>query len=149
MGVKEPQPTFSSCFGQAFLLLHPTVYSRELVKKMVKHGSKAYLVNTGWIGGPYGVGKRIDLPATRAIINSILDGSIEDEEFEIMPVFNLQIPKILKGVESKFLNPRNSWPNPADWDNAAKSLAQKFIENFENFTDNEAGKKLVAAGPQL
>ena len=149
LGVKEPQPTFSSCFGQAFLLLHPTAYSRELVKKMVQNGSKAYLVNTGWIGGPYGVGKRIDLPATRAIINSILDGSIENAEFEIMPIFNLQIPKVLKGVESKFLNPRNSWPNPTDWDLAARDLAQKFIENFKNFTDNDAGKKLVAAGPQL
>lgn len=149
LGVKEPQPTFSSCFGQAFLLLHPTAYSRELVKKMEQNGSKAYLVNTGWIGGPFGIGKRIDLPATRTIINSILDGSIENAEFETMPIFNLQIPKTLKGVESKFLNPRNSWPNPTDWDLAARDLAQKFIENFENFTDNYAGKKLVAAGPQL
>jgi phosphoenolpyruvate carboxykinase (ATP) len=149
LGVKEPQPTFSSCFGQAFLLLHPTVYARELVKKMEQHKSIAYLVNTGWVGGAYGTGKRIDLPATRAIINSILDGSIEKAEFEVMPVFNLQIPKALKGVESKFLNPRNSWPNPADWDVAARDLGQKFVKNFENFTDNEAGKKLVAAGPKL
>ena len=149
LGVKEPQPTFSSCFGQAFLLLHPTVYSRELVKKMLQHGSKAYLVNTGWIGGSYGVGSRIDLPATRAIINSILDGSIENAEFETMPIFNLEIPKAIKGVDSKFLNPRNSWPNPAGWDAAAKDLAQRFIKNFENFTDNEAGKNLIKAGPQL
>ncbi len=148
-GVKEPQPTFSSCFGQAFLLLHPTVYARELVKKMQKHGSKAYLVNTGWIGGAYGIGKRIDLPATRAIINSILDDSIENAEFEVMPIFNLQIPKTLKGVESKFLNPRNSWPNPSDWDLAAQDLAKKFIANFENFTDNDAGRQLVASGPKL
>jgi phosphoenolpyruvate carboxykinase (ATP) len=149
VGIIEPQPTFSSCFGQAFLLLHPTVYARELVKKMELHGSQAYLVNTGWIGGAYGVGKRIDLPATRAIINSILDGSIENSEFETMPIFNLQIPKSLKGVDKKFLNPRNSWPKPEGWDVAARSLAQKFISNFENFTDNEAGKKLISAGPQL
>jgi phosphoenolpyruvate carboxykinase (ATP) len=149
VGIIEPQPTFSSCFGQAFLLLHPTVYARELVKKMEQHGSTAFLVNTGWIGGPYGVGKRIDLPATRAIINSILDDSIENADFEIMPIFNLQIPKSLNGVDPKFLNPRNSWPNPNDWDIAAKDLAQKFIKNFENFTDNEAGKKLIAAGPQI
>ncbi|HPJ44917.1 MAG TPA: phosphoenolpyruvate carboxykinase (ATP) [Tenuifilaceae bacterium] len=149
LGVTEPQPTFSSCFGQAFLLLHPTVYSRELVKKMVEHQSTAYLVNTGWIGGAYGVGKRIDLPSTRAIINSILDGSIENAEFEVLPIFNLQIPKSLKGVDSHFLNPRNSWPNQQGWDDAAINLAEKFIKNFENFTDNEAGKKLVAAGPQV
>ena len=148
-GVKEPQPTFSSCFGQAFLLLHPSVYARELVRKMVNQKAKAYLVNTGWIGGAYGVGKRIDLPSTRAIINSILDGSIENSSFETLPIFNLQIPKSLQGIEDRFLNPRNSWSNTAEWDKAAKDLAQKFIDNFENFTDTEAGRKLVAAGPQL
>jgi phosphoenolpyruvate carboxykinase (ATP) len=91
----------------------------------------------------------MDLPGTRAIINAILDGSIEKAEFETMPIFNLQIPKALKGVDTKFLNPRNSWPNPGDWDIAAKNLAQKFIKNFENFTDNEAGRRLIAAGPQI
>ncbi|HRX30529.1 MAG TPA: phosphoenolpyruvate carboxykinase (ATP) [Tenuifilaceae bacterium] len=149
VGVIEPQPTFSSCFGQAFLMLHPTVYARELVKKMEQNGSKAYLVNTGWIGGAYGVGKRIDLPSTRAIINAILDGSIENEELEELPIFNLQIPKSLKGVDSKLLNPQNAWANPKDWEKAAKDLAQKFIKNFDNFTDNEWGKRLVAAGPKL
>lgn len=148
-GVTEPQPTFSSCFGQAFLMLHPTVYSRELVKKMLEHNSKAYLVNTGWIGGAYGVGRRIDLPSTRAIINAILDGSIENAEFEIMPIFNLQVPKSLAGVDSKMLNPRNSWSSPEAWEAAASSLAQKFIKNFENFADNDAGRKLIAAGPVL
>lgn len=148
-GVTEPQPTFSSCFGQAFLLLHPTVYARELVKKMEMNGSQAYLVNTGWIGGKYGVGKRIDLPSTRAIINAILDGSIEKSEFETLPIFNLQVPKSLNGVDSKMLNPRHAWANEADYDETAKGLATKFIKNFENFTDNEAGKKLIAAGPQL
>ena len=148
-GVTEPQPTFSSCFGQAFLLLHPTVYARELVKKMEMNGSQAYLVNTGWIGGKYGVGKRIDLPSTRAIINAILDGSIENAEFETLPIFNLQVPKSLNGVNSKMLNPRHAWANEAEYDETAKGLATKFIKNFENFTDNEAGKKLIAAGPQL
>ncbi len=148
-GVLEPQPTFSSCFGQAFLMLHPTVYARELVKKMQQHGSKAYLVNTGWIGGPYGVGRRIDLPSTRAIINAILDGSIDEADFEILPIFNLQIPKALPGVEAKLLNPRNHWSSPAEWDAAARSLAQKFIDNFKNFTDNEWGQRLTAAGPTL
>jgi phosphoenolpyruvate carboxykinase (ATP) len=148
-GVKEPQPTFSSCFGQAFLMLHPSVYSRELVRKMVNNRTKAYIVNTGWIGGAYGVGKRIDLPSTRAIINSILDGSIENAEYETLPIFNLQIPKSVEGVNSELLNPRNSWKNQSDWDIAARELAQKFITNFESFTDTEAGQKLVAAGPQI
>jgi phosphoenolpyruvate carboxykinase (ATP) len=142
-GVTEPQPTFSSCFGQPFLLLHPTVYAKELVKKLEQHGLKAYLVNTGWIGGAYGI------HSTRALINAILNGSIDNAEFETIPIFNLQVPKAVRGVESKFLNPRNSWPNPADWDTAASALAEKFILNFENFTDNEAGKKLVAAGPKI
>lgn len=150
LGVKEPQPTFSSCFGQAFLLLHPSVYACELVRKMVNQKAKAYMVNTGWIGGAYGVGKRIDLPSTRAIINAILDGSIEESSFETLPIFNLQIPTSLEGgLNDKFLNPRNSWANPADWDLAARGLAQKFIDNFVNFTDTEAGLKLVEAGPQL
>ncbi len=148
-GVLEPQPTFSSCFGQAFLMLHPTVYARELLKKMQQHGSKAYLVNTGWIGGPYGVGRRIDLPSTRAIINAILNGSLDSAEFDTLPIFNLQIPRALPGVDAKLLNPRNHWSNPSDWDAAARSLAQKFIDNFKTFTDNEWGQRLVAAGPTL
>lgn len=148
-GIKEPTPTFSSCFGAAFLLLHPTVYARELVKKMKLHNSTAYLVNTGWIGGPYGVGRRIDIPSTRAIINAILDGSLDKAPTEIIPVFNLAVPTCVKGVDSKILNPRNLWSNPADWDKAARDLAAKFIKNFENFTDTEEGKRLVAAGPQL
>lgn len=148
-GITEPQPTFSSCFGQAFLLLHPTVYARELVKKMEQHGSKAYLVNTGWIGGAYGVGKRIDLPSTRAIINAILDGSLEKVEYETLPIFNLQVPKSVPNVDSKLLNPRNAWASAEEWEKQARSLAEKFIANFTNFTDNEAGQKLVVAGPQL
>ncbi|MEG2666390.1 MAG: phosphoenolpyruvate carboxykinase (ATP), partial [Bacteroidales bacterium] len=148
-GIKEPTPTFSSCFGAAFLMLHPTAYAKELVKKMQEHHSTAYLVNTGWIGGPYGVGKRIDIPSTRAIINAILDGSLDKTETEIIPVFGLAVPKSVHGVDSKILNPRNLWANPTDWDATARSLGEKFIKNFENFTDNEEGKRLVAAGPQL
>ena len=148
-GIKEPTPTFSSCYGKAFLLLHPTVYARELIRKMEQHGSTAYLVNTGWIGGPYGIGKRIDIPSTRAIIDAILDGSIENSEFETLPYFNLSIPKTVNGVKSELLNPRNLWQNPKDWDAAAINLAEKFIKNFESFTDNDEGKRLIAAGPQI
>jgi phosphoenolpyruvate carboxykinase (ATP) len=148
-GIKEPTPTFSSCFGAAFLLLHPTVYARELARKMNAHGSTAYLVNTGWIGGPYGVGKRIDIPSTRAIIDAILNGSLLDVEFETLPVFGLQIPKMVPGVDSHILNPRNLWSNPEDWDKSAKALGEKFIANFTNFTDNEEGKRLIPAGPNI
>ncbi len=148
-GIKEPSPAFSSCFGAAFLLLHPTAYARELARKMEEHGSTAYLVNTGWIGGPYGTGKRIDIPSTRAIIDAILDGSIDNAEFENIPYFNLAIPRQVKGVDSKLLNQRNLWPNATDWDKAAHDLATKFVANFESFTDNEEGKRLVSAGPVL
>ncbi|MFA8298773.1 MAG: phosphoenolpyruvate carboxykinase (ATP) [Hyphomicrobiales bacterium] len=148
-GITEPTPSFSSCFGAAFLLLHPTKYAEELTKKMEEHGSTAYLVNTGWIGGPYGVGNRIDLPATRAIIDAIIDGSLDNAEFENLPFFNLAIPKGIKGLDSHLFNPRNLWENSEHWDHAAVNLAQKFIDNFESFTDNEKGKALVAAGPQI
>ncbi len=148
-GIKEPTPTFSSCFGAAFLLLHPTKYAQELAKKMQEHGSSAYLVNTGWIEGPYGVGRRIDIPSTRAIIDGILDGSLENVEYEELPVFGLMIPKSVKGVNSRILNPRNIWANPADWDTAAKNLGEKFIKNFASFTDNDEGKRLVTAGPKI
>jgi len=148
-GIKEPSPTFSSCFGAAFLLLHPTVYARELSRKIKEYKSEAYLVNTGWIGGPYGQGHRIDIPSTRAIIDAILDGSINEAEFETLPYFHLLVPKSLKGVESKILDQRSTWPNPEAWDKAARQLAQKFIDNFKNFTDEEEGQRLVSAGPQL
>jgi len=148
-GIKEPTPTFSSCFGAAFLLLHPTVYARELARKINEHGSAAYLVNTGWIGGPYGVGKRIDIPSTRAIIDAILNGSLLNVEFETLPVFGLQIPKSVPGVDSHILNPRNLWGNPADWDKSASALAEKFIANFANFSDNDEGKRLISAGPTI
>lgn len=148
-GIKEPSPTFSSCFGQAFLLLHPTKYAQELAKKMKEHGSSAWLVNTGWIGGAYGVGKRIDIPSTRAIIDAILDGSLENVEYEEMPFFGLHIPKSCPNVDAHILNPRNLWADPTAWDAAAKGLGEKFIANFENFTDNEEGQRLRAAGPKI
>jgi len=148
-GITTPQPSFSAAFGAAFLLLHPTAYAKELIRKMKKHGSKAYLVNTGWIGGPYGVGERIDIAATRNIIDAILDGSIDQMEYEILPVFNLRIPKRVNEVDSHLLNPRNAWESPEDWDKSAVGLATKFITNFESFTDNEEGKRLVAAGPKV
>ncbi len=148
-GVTEPQPSFSSCFGNAFLMLHPTKYAYELTRKMEKYNSLAYLINTGWVGGPYGIGRRIDLVSTRAIIDAIFDGSIENQEFEMLPIFNLAIPKSLHGVDPKILNPRNLWIDANEWDNAARSLAEKFIKNFQNFTDNEHGLSLVTAGPSL
>jgi phosphoenolpyruvate carboxykinase (ATP) len=148
-GITEPVPSFSAAFGAAFLLLHPTKYADELLKRMEQNNSEAYLVNTGWIGGPYGVGKRIDLPTTRKIIDAILDGSLDNAEYETIPYFNLSIPKALEGIDSKVFNPRNLWEDPKEWDEAAKNLAKKFIKNFESFTDNEEGKRLVAAGPQL
>jgi phosphoenolpyruvate carboxykinase (ATP) len=149
LGIKEPVPSFSACFGAAFLLLHPTKYAEELRKKMEMHGSTAYLVNTGWVGGPYGVGERMDLPSTRLIIDAILDGSLENIEYEELPYFGLQIPKAIPGIGEGILNPRNAWQNPEDWDKSAKGLAQRFIDNFVAFTDNEEGKRLVAAGPKI
>ncbi len=149
-GITEPVPSFSACFGAAFLLLDPAKYAEELIKKMEMNGATGYLVNTGWIGGAYGTGKRIDLPSTRNIINAILDGSIDKGEFENIPVFNLAVPKSVNGVDSKLLNPRNLWNNPKDWDAAALDLAQRFIDNFEFFTDNDDAKKLVeTAGPKV
>lgn len=148
-GITEPVPSFSACFGAAFLLLDPTAYANELIRKMEEHGANAYLVSTGWMGGPHGVGNRIDLKSTRAIIDAILDGSIDNEEFETLSIFNLQVPKSVHGVNSNLLNPRNLWESPAKWDAAAKDLANKFINNFKKFTDNEEARRIVKAGPQL
>ncbi len=144
-GVTTPQPTFSACFGKAFLSLHPTKYGEELVKKMEQHGATAYLVNTGWNG----TGKRISIRDTRGIIDAILDGSIEKAESKIVPVFNLEVPTSLPGVDPKILDPRDTYTNPKEWEEKAKDLATRFIKNFELYTDNEEGKALVAAGPQL
>jgi len=148
-GICEPQPTFSACFGAAFLMLHPTVYAHELVRKMEENGSTAYLVNTGWFGGAYGSGKRMDLNLTRKIIDSILEGTLDKAEYDLLPIFNLQVPKAIAGISENLLNPRNAWPNPLDWDKAAINLAERFIKNFTKFTDNEEGKRLIAAGPVI
>jgi len=144
-GVTQPTPTFSACFGAAFLTLHPTQYSDVLVKRMEAAGAQAYLVNTGWNGS----GKRISLKDTRAIINAILAGELDEVETETLPVFNLQMPKVLPQVDSAILDPRRSWPTEAAWQQAAQDLAHRFITNFEKYTDNDAGKALVQAGPQL
>ncbi|MCC7331153.1 MAG: phosphoenolpyruvate carboxykinase (ATP) [Flavobacteriales bacterium] len=144
-GVTEPTPTFSSCFGAAFLSLHPTKYAKELVKKMDAHGAKAYLVNTGWNG----TGKRISIKDTRGIINAILDGSIENTETKTLPIFNLEIPTSLPGVNPAILDPRDTYENRSEWNEKATKLAALFIKNFEKFTDNEEGKALVAAGPSM
>lgn len=144
-GITSPQPTFSACFGAAFLSLHPTRYGQELVKKMEEHKAEAYLVNTGWNG----TGKRISIQDTRGIITAILDGSIEGAPTKNLPVFNLEIPTVLKGVDTKVLDPRDTYADVAEWDTKAADLAGRFIKNFVKYTDNEKGKALVAAGPQL
>jgi phosphoenolpyruvate carboxykinase (ATP) len=144
-GVTTPQPTFSACFGKAFLSLHPTKYGEELVRKMEAHNSKAYLVNTGWNG----TGKRISIKDTRRIIDAILDGSMDSAETKTIPVFNLETPTSLPGVDPTILDPRDTYKDPTEWDKKAKELAELFIKNFEQYTDNEEGKALVAAGPQL
>lgn len=147
-GITEPMPSFSACFGAAFLLLDPTVYSELLAAKIREHGANAWLVNTGWIGGPVGVGKRIDIPSTRAIIDAILDGSLENVEFESIPYFRLRIPKTLKGINSYILNPQNLWEDKNAWKKSAIVLAEKFINNFKKYTDSPAALKLAEiAGP--
>lgn len=144
-GVTEPQPTFSACFGEAFLTLHPTKYGEELVKKMEEHKAEAYLVNTGWNG----TGKRISIQDTRGIIDRILDGSIEKAPTKKTPIFNFEIPTKLEGVHDEILDPRDTYEDVEVWNGKAKKLAKLFIENFDKYTDNEEGKALVAAGPQL
>ncbi|MDO4982007.1 MAG: phosphoenolpyruvate carboxykinase (ATP) [Eubacteriales bacterium] len=144
-GITEPTPTFSSCFGQAFLELHPTKYAEELVRKMEMSGAKAYLVNTGWNG----TGKRISIKDTRGIIDAILNGDILNADTKVIPYFNLAVPTELPGVDTGILDPRDTYADKADWENKAKDLAGRFIKNFVKYEYNEAGKALVAAGPQL
>ncbi len=144
-GITEPTPTFSACFGQAFLELHPTKYAEELVKKMEANGSKAYLVNTGWNG----TGKRISIKDTRGIIDAILDGSIEKVETKQVPFFNFTVPTELPGVDTNILDPRNTYADAKIWEDKAKDLASRFNKNFAKYEGNEAGKALVKAGPQL
>ena len=144
-GITEPTPTFSACFGAAFLSLHPTKYAEELVKKMEMTGAKAYLVNTGWNGS----GKRISIKDTRGIIDAILDGSIDKAPTKVMPYFDFVVPTELPGVDPKILDPRDTYECACQWEEKAKDLAGRFIKNFAKFTGNEAGKALVAAGPKL
>ena len=144
-GITEPTPTFSACFGQAFLELHPTKYGEELVKKMEKSGAKAYLVNTGWNGS----GKRISIKDTRGIIDAILGGAIKKAPTKKIPMFNLEVPTELEGVDPKILDPRDTYADPSEWEKKAKDLAGRFIKNFKKYETNDEGKALVAAGPQL
>ena len=144
-GITEPTPTFSACFGQAFLELHPTKYAEELVKRMEMSGAKAYLVNTGWNG----TGKRISIKDTRGIIDAILDGDILNAPTKKIPYFNFEVPTELKGVDTGILDPRDTYADKSQWEEKAKDLAGRFIKNFVKYESNEAGKALVAAGPQL
>ena len=144
-GITEPTPTFSACFGQAFLELHPTKYAEELVKKMEANGAKAYLVNTGWNG----TGKRISIKDTRGIIDAILNGDINKAETKSIPMFNLEVPTALPGVDTNILDPRNTYADASEWEVKAKDLAGRFIKNFAKYEGNDAGKALVKAGPQL
>ena len=144
-GITEPTPTFSSCFGAAFLSLHPTQYAEVLHKRMEAAGAEAYLVNTGWNG----TGKRISIKATRAIIDSILDGSLDNAETTVIPMFNLEVPTSVEGVEGDILDPRKTYEDASVWNDKAVDLAKRFVNNFEKFTDTENGKALVSAGPQL
>ena len=144
-GITEPTPTFSACFGQAFLELHPTKYAEELVKKMEVSGAKAYLVNTGWNG----TGKRISIKDTRGIIDAILNGDIEKADTKTIPFFNFEVPTELPGVDTNILDPRNTYADASEWETKAKDLASRFNKNFAKYEGNEAGKALVSAGPQL
>ena len=144
-GITEPTPTFSACFGQAFLELHPTKYAEELVKRMKQSGAKAYLVNTGWNG----TGKRISIKDTRGIIDAILDGSINSAPTKSIPYFNFEVPTELPGVDPKILDPRDTYADASEWESKAKDLASRFQKNFVKYESNPAGKALVPAGPQL
>jgi len=144
-GVTTPQPTFSACFGAAFLMLHPTKYGEELVKRMEANGAEAFLVNTGWNG----TGKRISIKDTRKIIDAILDGSIDKAETKIIPVFNFRVPVALHDVDPRILDPRDTYANPMDWYKKAHLLGELFVKNFTQYTDNEQGKRLVKAGPHV
>ncbi len=148
-GIKEPVPTFSSAFGAPFLLVHPTLYAKELSKKIKQHNSHVYLMNTGWLGGAYGVGKRIKISITRKLINAIHSGEIENCEFTQIQPFGFWIPNALQGIDSAVLDPRNTWENKELYDNKALELATAFVNNFKTFTDSEEGMRLVEAGPKI
>jgi phosphoenolpyruvate carboxykinase (ATP) len=149
LGITEPTATFSACFGAPFLLLHPTQYADILGQKMSEHQSDAYLVNTGWTGGPYGVGSRIKLRYTRAIIDSILSGDIENGSFDVFPIFNFQIPASIEGVDAALLNPSETWSDTNEYQQACKNLATQFLDNFKTFTTTSSGQALEESGPTI
>lgn len=148
-GITEPVATFSACFGEAFLPQHPTVYAKLLGEKIDQHKVNVYLVNTGWTGGAYGTGSRMSIKNTRACINGILDGKIENSEFDTLPIFDLAIPKTLDGVDTEVLNPRNTWENKDAYDTQAKKLAQMYVDNFKKYLTDDSDFDFTAAGPQL
>ena len=145
-GVTEPAATFSTCFGAPFMVLHPTVYSELLGEKIVKHSVKCWLVNTGWTGGPYGVGKRMSIKYTRAMLNASLSGKLDNVETYVDPIFNLIVPKTCEGVPSEILNPRNTWADKNKYDQTAKQLANMFIKNFAQYDENTK-RKIIQSGP--
>jgi phosphoenolpyruvate carboxykinase (ATP) len=147
-GVTEPTATFSACFGEAFLPLHPTVYAKLLGKKIDKHNVNVYLVNTGWTGGEYGVGHRMSIKNTRACINAILDGSIENSDFDTLPIFNLKIPKTLNGVDTDVLNPRNTWSSKENYDKTSHKLANMYRANFKKYLTEDSDFDFTAFGPE-
>jgi phosphoenolpyruvate carboxykinase (ATP) len=148
-GVDKPTATFSACFGEAFLPLHPTVYAKLLGEKIEKHNVNVYLVNTGWTGGAYGTGKRMSIKNTRACINGILDGSIEKSEFDTLPIFNLAIPRTLDGVDTEVLNPRNTWEDKSKYDDTARELATMYVQNFKKYLTEDTSFDFTSAGPKL
>jgi phosphoenolpyruvate carboxykinase (ATP) len=148
-GIKEPLPHFSACFGATFLMLDPIIYANELARKMKINNTEAWLINTGWIGGPYGTGNRIDLHSTRMIINAILDDSIKNHKFTSLPVFDLSIPTKVDGVDENILNPGIAWNSPSKWHIAATDLALKFINNFSKFAINKETARLADYGPKI
>jgi phosphoenolpyruvate carboxykinase (ATP) len=148
-GITEPVATFSACFGEAFMTLHPTVYAKLLGEKIDKHNVNVYLVNTGWTGGEYGVGKRMSLKDTRACINAILDGTINESEFDTTKTFRLQVPKTLGDINPELLNPRNAWKDKEAFDKTRDKLAQMFIENFKRYQDADSEFDFSEAGPKL
>lgn len=150
IGVKEPTATFSPCFGGPFLLLHPTKYAEILGDKIQQHKANAYLINTGWTGGPYGIGSRMSLKTTRRIIDAIFDGSLDSAEWEKFPIFNYDIPKSISGIENTdVLNPRLTWSDKEAYDRQLQKLASMFVKNFDKYTDTPEGKKFVSAGPKV
>jgi len=147
-GILEPTPNFSTCFGAAFMTLHPTRYADLLQKKLEKHGSTAYLVNSGWSGGPYGVGERMSIKTTRACIDAIMNGSINDAEFKTDPVFGFEVPVALEGVEGGVLNPRSTWADPKEYEKAEAKLAGMFIENFKKY-EGKGSVDYTQFGPKV